>query len=73
MNIQALVKPLFRLIILTRTSLFITNPITEVGMKKIVLFLYNHTLIYKKKELTYNSSGNQKLYHYFFFCIRKSV
>jgi hypothetical protein len=50
MNIQALVKPLFRLIILTRTSLFITNPITQVGMKKIVLFLYNHTLIYKKKN-----------------------
>jgi hypothetical protein len=50
MNIQALVKPLFRLIILTRTSLFITNPITQVGMKKIVLFLYNNTLIYKKKN-----------------------
>jgi hypothetical protein len=31
MNIQAQVKPLFRLITLTRTSLFITNIITEGG------------------------------------------
>ena len=31
MNIQAQVKPLFRLITLTRTSLFITNIITERG------------------------------------------
>jgi len=61
MNTQAQVNPLFRLITLTRTSLFMTNPIAYVDMEtKIFLSMI-------KKELTYNSSGNQKLLHYIFF------
>jgi hypothetical protein len=40
MNIQAQVKPLFRLITLTRTSLFITNPITQVDMETENCFIY---------------------------------
>ena len=53
MNLQAYIKPLFRLITLTRISLIISH------LKNIYIYISYSNKFYKNIELIYNSSGNQ--------------